>query len=70
MMHWRGVKLLVVLALLSAGGIVAMLLVDGPWDAALLLLAALPLAIGGWRVFALRGEASREARTMAGQRCE
>ena len=37
------------LALLSVAGIIGMLLVDSGWDWAFFALAALPLAVGGWR---------------------
>ena len=55
------------LALLSAGGIVGMLLADGPWDSVFLLLTALPLVIGGWRVYALRGDAFKAPNRVGGQ---
>ncbi|QLF93697.1 hypothetical protein HW090_11020 [Pseudomonas sp. ABC1] len=48
---WNRLYLVVLLALLSAFGIVMMLVVDGAWDKALLLLATLPLLLGGYRGF-------------------
>lgn len=45
----------VVLASVSIAGLVGMLVVDG----AFLLLAAVPLLVGGWRAFALRGAGRR-----------
>lgn len=46
----RTLTLVVALALLSAGAIIAMLLVDGgALDRLLLVVAALPLAYGFWR---------------------
>ncbi|WP_165797374.1 hypothetical protein [Solimonas fluminis] len=42
---WR----VLAMALLSVAGIIGMLLVDSGWDGAFLALAALPLAVGGWR---------------------
>lgn len=44
----------VVLASVSIAGLVGMLVVDGALDSAFLLLAAVPLLVGGWRAFALR----------------
>ena len=44
----------VVLASVSIAGLVGMLVVDGALDSAFLLLAAVPLLVGGWR-----GELSR-----------
>ncbi|MPZ20789.1 MAG: hypothetical protein GEV06_23195 [Luteitalea sp.] len=55
----RAMWLIVALALASAGGIIATLLTDGPWDAICLVLAALPLAIGSVRRLALRKVAAR-----------
>jgi membrane protein implicated in regulation of membrane protease activity len=46
----RTLLLVVALALLSAGAIIAMLLVDGgAFDRLLFVVAALPLAYGFWR---------------------
>jgi hypothetical protein len=42
-------KLVTVLALVSAGAIIGLLLAGGSWDAVLLVLAASPLAVGAWR---------------------
>lgn len=42
-------KLVLVMALLSVAGIIGMLLVDSALDWVFFALAALPLAIGGWR---------------------
>lgn len=70
MTNWRGLKVLVVLALLSAAGIIGMLLTDGIWDAVFLVLTALPLVIGGWRAYALRTDTANEAKNFAGQRYE
>lgn len=50
------------LALLSAAGIVGMLLADGVWDALFFMLAALPLLVGGWRAAALRNVPPRRVR--------
>jgi len=45
----RAMTLVVVLAVLAVAGIVGMLLVDGgASDGGLFLVAALPLAAGGW----------------------
>lgn len=45
----RAMTLVIALAVLSVAGIVGMLLVDGgALDAALFVVAALPLAAGGW----------------------
>ena len=46
----RTLSLVIVLALISAGGIIGMLLVDGGlWDKVLFIVAALPLIYGFWR---------------------
>jgi len=42
------------LALVSAAGIVGMLLADGLGDVFFFLLAALPLLAGGWSLYAVR----------------
>ena len=42
-------KLVIAMALVSAGGIIGLLLASGPTDWLLLLLAALPLGVGLWR---------------------
>lgn len=59
MMHWRGLKVLILLAVCSAGGIVGMLVVDGLLETLFLLLTALPLLLGSWRAYALRDTDAR-----------
>lgn len=49
-MKGRGaLRMVIVLALASACGIVGLLLADGMWDWFLLALAALPLGAGLWQ---------------------
>ncbi|MES2489764.1 MAG: hypothetical protein V4607_08220 [Pseudomonadota bacterium] len=50
----RTTRLVVLLALLSAGSIAGMLLSDGLWDVIFFLLATLPLIFGAWQAYALR----------------
>ena len=57
-------KLVLALSLVSAGGIVGLLLADGVADGFLMALAALPLAVGFW---SLRAQA-REGRAQAPRR--
>lgn len=52
-------KLVIAMAVVSACGIIGLLLAEGALDWLLLVLAALPLAVGAWRV---RGQ-QRPART-------
>ncbi len=51
----KNLRLVLVMALLSAAGIIGMLLVDSAWDWVFFALTALPLAVGGWRYVAERG---------------
>ena len=51
----NALKLVIVMALVSAGGIIGLLLAGDVLDWALLVLAALPLGVGLWR---WRAEAS------------
>lgn len=56
----RALRLVMLLALAGIVGIVGMLLTEGAWNKAFLVLAALPLAAGAWwrwrqRVPAARG---------------
>lgn len=52
----KALWLVVLLALIGIAGIVGMLLVGGIWDSALLLLAATPLLLGGWRAWTMRSD--------------
>ena len=54
---------LLALALLSAAAIVGMLLVDGAWDIAFLLLAASPLIIGAERAWTQRNARAKESKS-------
>lgn len=54
---------LLALALLSAGAIVGMLLVDGAWDHALLLLAATPLIVGVERSWMQRKARTKDSKS-------
>ena len=58
----RALWLVVVLAVASAAGIVGLLVSQegGSWW--LLALAAVPLIVGGWRAWALRGASSARRR--------
>lgn len=47
-------QLVLVLALISIGGLVGMLLAEGIWDWVFLCCSMLPLVIGGWRWVSLR----------------
>ena len=53
---------LLALALLSAAAIVGMLLVDGAWETAFLLLAASPLIIGAERAWTQRKARAKESK--------
>lgn len=56
-------KLVVAMALVSACGIVGLLLaVDARFDGPLLALAALPLLVGAWRWRAQAGQSGRAGR--------
>lgn len=48
MSAWHALRLPLLLALLATVGIIGMLLLDGVGDAASFILAALPLAVGGF----------------------
>ena len=53
---------IVVLALISTGGIIGMLLVEGVADAAFFCLSLLPLVLGGWRAYVVRHKGVRRPR--------
>lgn len=64
-MKRRGALLRVLLlALVSAGGLIGMLLADGDWDTLFFALTALPLMVGGWRAYALRTAHSKKLRSL------
>jgi hypothetical protein len=44
----HALRLPLALALIAIGGIIGMLILDGAGDVASLILAALPLLVGGW----------------------
>lgn len=46
----RTLVIVVLLALLSMGGIVGLLLAEGGWDVVFFGVAALPLGVGAWRL--------------------
>lgn len=50
----KTLRMVLVMALLSVAGIIGMLLVDSALDWVFFALAALPLAVGGWRYLAQR----------------
>lgn len=59
----RAMARLLALALVSAGGIIGMLLVESSFgDTLLLALAALPLVYGGWRLGASARSPLRRSR--------
>ncbi len=52
----RTMRLVLTLALLSVGGLIGMLVATNDWDLAYFLLSALPIVVGGWCAWLMRGK--------------